>query len=295
MRSGRVASGVALFAVLLASAAPVTNQPPYLFADEQGQRVVKFDAGGDVAWSHPAEMARDAWQLPDGNVLFSFNTDYRSDRQDGTSGVIELAPDGHEVFRFATTGQVFSCQRLADGATLVGAASQGRLLVVDAKTNVIRSIAVKSPGGHSCMRYARGLPGGGFIVAEESAKAVREYAADGKLTREIKLDFLPFGVVRLTNGNTVISGRNAIVEVDAANREAWRLNATEVPELGIRWFAGFQVLPDGHLFVCNAGGKVGVFEITRDAEKRIVWRSTGPVAVGHAVQRLDVRLEGALR
>lgn len=295
MKSGALAR----IAVILASAAlasvAATNQPPFLFADEQGGRVVKFDETGSVVWSHTVQMARDAWLLPNGNVLASFNEDYRGDRNDRPGGVVEVTPDGREVFRFATTGQVFSCQRLADGTTLVGAASQARLLIVDAQTNVVRAIPVRSAGGHSCMRYARALPGGGFIVAEESAKAVREYAADGTPAREITVDFPPFAVVRLTNGNTVISGRTSIVEVDPAGRETWRLNASDVPALGIRWFAGFQVMPGGNLFVCNAGGKVGFFAVTRDAAKRVVWQSSGAVAMGHAVQRLDVPPGGALR
>ena len=145
------------------------------------------------------------------------------------------------------------------------------------------------------MRYARGLHDGGFLVAEESAHAVRDYAPDGALRGEIKLDFPPFAVVRMADGHTLISGRNAIVEYDAATNSVWRLNANDVPALGIRWFAGFHVLPDGHLFVCNAGGKVAFFEIARDPAKTIVWKYTGPPALGHAVQRLDVPLENALR
>jgi hypothetical protein len=92
--------------------------------------------------------------------------------------------------------------------------------------------------------------------------------------------------VRLANGNTVISGQSGIVEVDPAGKNVWRLNVTDVPELGIRWFAGVQVLPNGNLFVCNAGGKVPVFEINR--EKHIVWQCPEPLPLGHGVQRLDV-------
>lgn len=57
----------------------------------------------------------------------------------------------------------------------------------------------------------------------------------------------------------------------------------------IRWFAGLQVQPSGNLFVCNAGGKVGFLEITR--EEQVVWQSRGEVPLGHGIQRLDV--EGA--
>ena len=46
------------------------------------------------------------------------------------------------------------------------------------------------------------------------------------------------------------------------------------------------VLPGGNLFICNAGGKVGLFETTRD--KRVVWQSRGGVPIGHGIQRMDV-------
>jgi hypothetical protein len=76
--------------------------------------------------------------------------------------------------------------------------------------------------------------------------------------------------VRLENGNTVISGKTVVIEVDAAGKTVWRLDASEVPQLGVRWFAGAQVLSNGNVFVCNAGGKVPFFEVSRD--KRIVWQ-----------------------
>jgi len=260
--------------------------PLFLYAAEGSKTVCICDAAGKVAWEYPAEMSRDAWRLPNGNVLFAYNNKYDSKQHDNPSGVMEVTPDKKIVFHFQTTGQVWSCQRLANGNTLVGAASQGKLLIVDPKGTVVKTITLKNKPGHSCIRYARGLANGNFLVAEESSNTVREYGADGGLVREITLEFRPFAAVRLANGNTVITGKSAIVEVDTAGMTVWRLDATEVPQFGIRWFAGVQVLPNGNLFVCNAGGKVPVFEVSRD--KRIVWQMETALPAGHGVQRLDV-------
>ena len=261
--------------------------PRLLYAAEGAQKILRYASDGTIDWEYPAEMSRDVWQLPNGNVLFCFNRNYHSQRHDNPSGVMEVTPDRRIAFSFSTTGQVWSCQRLLDGTTLVGAASQGCLLLVDPKGDVIRKIPVKNAPGHSCMRHARQLPNGHFLVAEESARAVREYAPDGKMTREINVGFPPFSAVRLANGNTVICGQQWIVEIDAEGRSVWSLSGSEIPQAGIRWFAGIQVLPDGHLFVCNAGGRVTFLEI--DRSKKIVWQShTGPspYPAGHGIYLL---------
>ncbi|HWH72423.1 MAG TPA: hypothetical protein VNT26_23885, partial [Candidatus Sulfotelmatobacter sp.] len=254
--------------------------PPLLYAAEGAQKILRYDSEGQVVWEYPAEMARDVWALPNQNVLFCFNRDYNSAKHDNPSGVLEVTPDKKVVFAFWTTGQVWSCQRLADGNTLVGAASQGKLLIVNPQAKVNKSISVLNPPGHSCMRNARQIAGGHFLVAEESAHAVREYDTDGKLVREIKLSFAPFSVVRLENSNTVICGQQTLVEVDPAGKILRSVDGKDLPDLGIRWFAGLQVLPNGNFFVCNAGGKVPFLELAPD--KRVLWQSpsTLPVPLG---------------
>ena len=276
-----------LFYILFLSLPPcrATESPPFLYAAEGAKQILIYDRAGKVAWEYPAEMSRDAWRLPNGNVLFCYNDHYDGRRNDNPSGVMEVTPEKKVVFHFQTTGQVWACQRLTNGNTLVGAASQGKLLVVDPHGVIVKAIILRNQPGHACLRYARGLSNGNFLVAEESSHTVREYAADGGLIREIVTEFPPFAAVRLANGNTIISGQSGVVDVDAAGKQVWRLNAADMPELGIRWFAGVQVLPNGNLFVCNAGGKVPVFEVNR--EKQVVWQCTEPLPLGHGVQRLE--------
>jgi hypothetical protein len=177
---------------------------------------------------------------------------------------------------------------MVDGNTLVGAASQGRLLVVNPESKIVKTIPVRSPPGHSCMRNARQIENGHFLVAEESAHAAREYSAEGELVRDIKLSFAPFSVVRLENGNTVICGEQTMVVMDAADKIIWSVKGDELPELGIRWFAGIQVLPEGNFFVCNAGGKVPFLEISPD--KQVVWRS--PAGMSIPVRRASCTADG---
>lgn len=278
---------VLAFAGRPAPAEDAVRPPALIFASEGAHALQWYDAQGKLAWSYPAEMCRDVWVLPNGNVLFCYNEQYSSGRQDSPSGVMEVTPDKKVVFQFRTTGQVWSCQRLANGQTLVANASQGKLLLVDAAGAVARTIALKNAPGHSCLRHARALPNGHFLVAEESAGMVREYDDAGRLVREIRVPFPPFSVARLASGETLISGRDGIVAVDAEDRVTWRVKASDLLELGVRWFAGFQVRPNGNLVVCNAGGKVPLFEITRETPARVVWKWPGALPLGHGICLAD--------
>lgn len=282
---------VATLVMLLMAANSVlaANEPAFIYASEGAKKILKYQ-GNKVVWEYPAEMSRDAWCLPNGNVLFCYNNEYNSRSNNNPSGVMEVTSDKRVVFHFATTGQVWSCQRMADGNTLVGAASQGKLLVVSPETKVIKEILLKNKAGHSCIRNVRHLANGHFLVAEESAQMAREYDANGQCVREIKVDFRPYSAIRLANGNTFVCGQQKIVELDASDKVLWSIEGKELPEQGIRWFAGLQVLPSGNLFICNAGGKVPVFELTRD--KQIVWQSKPAgdgIFSGHGIQRTDVR------
>lgn len=262
--------------------------PELLFTSEAAKKIQRYDASGSVVWEYPADTARDVWQLPNGNVLFPYSV---SNGVNGAeTGAMEVTPDKRVVWRFKTQGQVYSCQRMADGNTLVGATQQGKLLVVSPAGAVVKSFAVKNAAaGHSSMRNVRALANGHFLVAEESAKAAREYDAEGNLLREFRTPFPTYSAVRMPSGNTVTCGKTGILEFDGEGRPVWELKNTDVPELGIRWFAGLQVLPNGNLFICNAGGKVPFAEISR--EKKIVWKCDPARiqgGIGHGIQRLGV-------
>ena len=141
---------------------------PMIFASEGAKKIMIFAKDGSVAWEYPAEMSRDAWRLSNGNVLFCYNEQYNSGRNDNPSGVMEISPDKKVVFHFRTTGQVWSCQRMADGNTLHGAASQGKLLIANPNGQIVKTIKLRNAPGHSCLRNARQLANGNFLVAEES-------------------------------------------------------------------------------------------------------------------------------
>jgi hypothetical protein len=256
----------------------------YFTSEGDGGWILRFDAAGRVVWSFATPMSRDLRVLPNGNLLFPYNENYDSKKHDNVSGVKEIDPTGRLVFQFQTTGQVFSCDRAADGLTLVGAASQGKILFVNLSGVVVRSFSVLNKPGHACMRHVRALPDGNCIVAEEIANAAREYDATGKMVRELKVPFPAFSTERGTNGHTLVSGRTGIVEFNAEGKIIWQLDAKDFPMLGIRWCAGFQSLENGDILLCNAGGKVPLIRFARDG--RVVWQSNSDawaLPMGHGV------------
>lgn len=253
-------------------------------AEGAGGWILRFGTNGLVTWAYPAPMSRDVQVLSNGNVLFPYNEEY-GQRPDNPSGVLEVTPDKKIAWQFKTSGQLFSCERLADGRTLIGIAGQGKVLVVDAAGKITREIVVKNKAGHSCMRHIRSTAQDTVLVAEESAKAVREYNIEtGELVREFAVPFAPFSATRLADGHTIVTSSQTILELDAEGKEVHAVRAADHPELGIRWFAGLRVLPNGNYFVCNAGGKVPFIEFARDGG--IVWQShveKSDIPAGHGI------------
>ena len=90
---GSTAALVAFVFGPLPGAAAENAFPPLLFAAEGAKKIIEYGRDGKVAWEYPAEMSRDVWHLANGNVLFCFNRDYDSQRNDRSGGVMEVSPD----------------------------------------------------------------------------------------------------------------------------------------------------------------------------------------------------------
>jgi hypothetical protein len=60
--------------------------PPFLYAAEGAQKIIRYGSEGKVVWEYPAQMARDVWALPNGNVLFCFNRDYDAAKNENQAG-----------------------------------------------------------------------------------------------------------------------------------------------------------------------------------------------------------------
>jgi len=241
----------------------------YLCSDIGAKRVFKVSAAGEIEWEYPADQCTDAWLLENGNVLMSFTGDKR--------GAREVTPDKRVVWEYTTDGEVWSCQRLDNGNTLVAECTANRLIEVDKGGEVVKVVPVRSTdNAHMGMRHARKLANGGYLACFLDDKVVREYNPSGRLIREMNEPGLAFSAIRLGNGNTVIGFRNGVIEVDPEDKVVWHLTQKDLPDVKLHWICCIQRLGNGNTVVGNwfihkrRTDSPPFFEVTPD--KQVVWQ-----------------------
>jgi hypothetical protein len=241
----------------------------YLCSDIGAKRVFKVSAAGEIQWEYPADQCTDAWLLENGNVLMSFTGDKR--------GAREVTADKKVVWEYTTDSEVWGCQRLDNGNTLVVECTANRLVEVDPKGQIVKSVPVTNLGNkHMGMRHGRKLSNGHYLACFLDDKAVREYDASGKMIREITVPDMAFSVARLSNGNTVIGYRGGVIEVDPEDKVVWHLTQADVPDVKLYWICCMQRLDNGNTVVGNwfiherHTDSTPFFEVTPD--KKVVWR-----------------------
>ncbi|MHC4351836.1 MAG: beta-propeller domain-containing protein [Planctomycetota bacterium] len=244
-------------------------QHSYLCSDIGAKRVFKISAAGEIEWEYPADQCTDAWLLDNGNVLMSFTGK--------TRGAREVTPDKKVVWEYTTDSEVWGCQRLANGNTLVAECTAKRLIEVDSKGEIVKILPIKSGGNvHMGMRHGRKLPNGNYLTCLLDDKVVREYDSSGRMVREIKVPDMAFSAIRLRNGNTVIGYRGGVIEVDSLDKEVWHVTQKDVPDVKLYWVCCIQRLPNGNTVVGNwfiherRTDSTPFFEVTPD--KKVVWK-----------------------
>jgi hypothetical protein len=244
----------------------------FVCTDYTQGKVFVVSREGRVEWEYPATNGNDVWALPSGNLLF--NTGH---------GVKEVTRDKQVVFDYQSRSEIYAWQRLTNGNTFIGECDAGRLLEVDPSGKVVKELRLLpagTNGGHAYMRNARCLENGNYLVAHYGAQVVREYDAQGKVVREIPAAGGPHSVVRLPNGNTLIScadrkGGSRVFEVDAGGKTVWQVQGDELPGISLKFMAGLQRFPNGNTVMANwlghnqFGTAPHLIEVT--ADKRVVW------------------------
>jgi len=245
---------------------------PFICTDYTQGKVFLVSKSGKVEWEYPAPDANDVWILSNGNFLF--NTGH---------GVKEVTRDKKVVFDYESSSEIYACQRLANGNTFIGECNAGRLLEVSPAGKIVketRLLPEGKDGGHAYMRNARQLANGNYLVAHYGEDVVREYGPEGRVVREIPAPGGPHSMVRLPNGNTLVScadhpGGPRVFEVDPQGKTVWQVREGDLPGISLKFMAGLQRLPNGNTVMCNwlGHGQFGkaphVIEVTPD--KKVVW------------------------
>ena len=254
---------------------------PCLLAEHEHDRVVLLDAAGTVQWEYSVPHPQDVWMLPDGSILTTF-----------IHGVRAVTRDKKTVWEYRTESpnEVPNCQPLPDGNVLIGIVGECRLLEVDRHGNIVHAVqlATTEKRPHAQFRMCRKTAQDTYLVPFTAEGIVREFDRDGQVIRTFPRRPSPVSVLRLANGNTLISAGKAVTEYDNDGAMVWQINEAWLPDIQFGVLAGIQRLPNGNTVICNwntrdTAGKIGahVFEVTPD--KRLTWWLSGDT-VGKVAQ-----------
>jgi outer membrane protein assembly factor BamB len=281
---------------LLAASVALADTPEYLLSDHNANKVLWVDKDGKVVWDYPAQNSTDCSYLPNGHILFANRT-----------GATEVTRDKQVVWQWkAKPGEeVYTCQRLDNGDTLVGELGAARLIEVAPDGVTIHKeiklpIPVNMPQ-HPRFRNARKLANGHYLFAIMGNGTVKELDGDGKEVWEATVPGDPFCAVRLPDGHTLVGCADAhtIQELDAAGKVVWEVKQNDVPGARLEFVAGLQRLPNGDTVVANylGHGSIGhgahVFEITPD--KKLVWKNDEQKAIQAVASCCLIGVEGVVR
>lgn len=265
--------------ILMALAAPLTADDAIrhrLLFTEYGKgpnRFVELDEAGKLVWEFQPPSTTVIFEVqPDGNILFGYGGK--------PTGVREITARGETVFDYVSQStQVFGCERLANGHTLV--AEQGPCQAVEVNSNGeivhVTPLHTSEQNAHLQVRNVHQLANGNILAAHEGEGAVREVDPSGKLIWEYTGVTNSGDAQRLANGNTLIAcgTQRRLIEVTPDKKIVWEFNAADAPAVNLTWISSFQQLKNGNILIGNflrgqEGKGAHAFEINR--AKQVVWK-----------------------
>jgi hypothetical protein len=235
-------------------------------------RLIEVSADGRLVWEHRFPSTAVIFQvLKGGHVLYGYGGK--------PTGVQEVTGDHRVVWDYVSKSQqVFGCERLANGNTLVAEQGPCRAVEVNPKGEVVRTVPLTTTAKpfHRQVRNIHGLADGHILAAHEGEGAVREVNGHGKVVWEYRGVPDAPEALRLRNDNTLIAcgTQKRVIEVTPAGKVVWELTAADVPGVHLTWACSLQVLKNGNVVVGNflrgqEGKGAHAFEVTR--HKKVVW------------------------
>ena len=259
------------------SAAEIPIKHRLLFTEygKGPNRFIELDADGKMVWELKTPSTTVIFQcLPNQNILFGYGG--------SPTGVREITARGETVFDYVSKShQVFGCERLANGNTLVAEQGPCQAVEVNPKGEIVHITPLHTnvEGHHLQVRNIHKLANGNILSAHEGEGAVREVDPSGKVVWEYTGVTNTGDAQRLPNGNTLIccGTQKRLIEVTPEKQIVWDFSDKDAPDLNITWISSLQQLANGNLLLGNfIRGKEGsgahAIEITHDKEKKIVWK-----------------------
>jgi len=275
-----------------------------VWGQEPGGRQARFllydESRGILHYVNQRDPAKD-WELNLGHALRDFQLI-------GNHQFIIAQGFGYSVWDLQTRklvqdihvpdlGGGISARRRADGATVIGANARDGVLVVELdKQNAVARRATFP--GVKTLRMLRLASDGNVLLAEESGLTEVAFDAQapggGKVVRRIPLphDRNAFMALKKEDGSYVLSGgfAKALFEFAPDGKLRREFALKDAPAAaGPLFFAGFQVLKNGNIVVCNWTGHgaqdsaKGWQLVEFAADSSLVWHWHEPNRAGTAL------------
>jgi len=257
---------------LVAIATPVSGavQHRFLCIDNGRNCLLYVDQSQPAAsWSVSIPPGSRDLQVLDGNRVLVSHGNGAAEYDLGTGRRRSWSVD-----RYA---QVSSAQRLADGRTLLAANSAAGVALYELDRDG-RELGRRLLDGLKDLRLLRVLDRGHLLLTVSGPCRVLEIGDQGQIVWQAKLPDKGYKAVRLPNGNTLAStgGAATVVEFSPAGEQVSAVGGKQNhPQLGLDWFSGFDLLPNGNVVVANwlGHGKqgTGVHLVEFNRDNGVVW------------------------
>ncbi|MCX6261488.1 MAG: hypothetical protein NTY95_11790, partial [Bacteroidia bacterium] len=202
------------------------------------------------------------------------------------SGAGIITPEKNIIWEFKCPPgtETHSCQPIGkDSVLMVLNGPTGKVMIFNTATNkLLKEIVIPtaSTNPHGQFRHVRWTKNKTIMVGLFAEKKVVEFDMNGKVLWSAAGTPSPWSVLRLHNGNTLVSGDGAgyTREINPKGETVWEFTREDAPfTIGNTQTA--NRLANGNTVICNWiagnnntnewGGTVQVFEVTPD--KKIVW------------------------
>ncbi len=249
---------------------------PFICVDSTNARYYEIDEEGEIVhMSRLPGCCFDIWRLPDGNRLcavFSM----------GVNGYALLDGQGNTIRTYSLPEgafEVFGCQPLPNGNVLLGDLQGKRLVEVDPEGAMVCVTPLFYDGdhGHEVMRMPRLCRNGkDYLVTQPGIRKIIRYAKDGTILWQAHTRPDTFDALEKKDGTVLYSCIEGIFQIDREGNEIWGVTPADLPEVGLCWALGLQLLPSGNVVVCNwlghgkEGRGVPIFEL--DSRGKVVWQ-----------------------
>jgi hypothetical protein len=226
----------------------------------------------------------DCWLLANGNIVHAYTTGAREIKPDYVSG-----KGGTVIWdRPTVDGETHSCQPLEENRYVLAESHPGGIsyiVEIDRSKTELKKLKIPFPAtetAHTQLRQVRKLPSGNYLYCEQHGDGVEIDPTGKELHR---YPSCTFEALRLTNGNTLVSGgySNQILEYDQDIKVVWQVTPAEFKAMGVNanFIAGVVRLDNGDTVFSNYGASAAdanVFQITK--EKKLVWSLKQPKNAG---------------